>query len=93
MRAACLRRYFGQDWKNPDLYHIMIGSQMGACAIAELIVRTVETESTRMCEGETMLAHAECHRPKTDWRTEVVFVAITIGPWIALAWLLWPRKS
>jgi len=39
-----------------------------------------------------MIAHAERHRPKKDWRMEVVFIAITIGPWIALAWLLWSRE-
>jgi hypothetical protein len=28
---------------------------------------------------------------RTDWRSEILFLLLTVGPWIVLAWLLWPR--
>jgi hypothetical protein len=29
--------------------------------------------------------------PRKDWRAEILFLLLTVGPWIVLAWLLWPR--
>lgn len=37
-RAAYVRRYFGRDWKDPDLYHMMISSQLGDEEVASLII-------------------------------------------------------
>jgi len=36
-RAAYLRRYFGCDWKDPDLYQGMVSSQLGIEKLASLI--------------------------------------------------------
>ena len=42
-RASYLRTYYGCDWKDPHLYHMMISSQMGienaACLIVEAVLR------------------------------------------------------
>jgi len=30
---------------------------------------------------------------RTDWRSEILFLLLTVGPWIVLVWLLlWSRK-
>ena len=39
MRAAYVRRHFGCDWKDPALYQMMVDSQLGIEAAAELIAR------------------------------------------------------
>jgi hypothetical protein len=31
-------------------------------------------------------------RPRSDWRSEIFFLLLTVGPWIVLVWLLWPRR-
>jgi cytidylate kinase len=36
-RAAYLRRYFGCDWRDPDLYQMIISSQLGIERVASLI--------------------------------------------------------
>ena len=40
-RAACVRRYFGCDWKNPHLYHLMVSSQLGIENVASMIACAV----------------------------------------------------
>ena len=40
-RANYVQRYFGRDWKDPDLYHLMINSQLGQEEVATLIIDAV----------------------------------------------------
>jgi len=40
-RADYIRTYFGCDWKNPHLYHMMISSQLGDDRAAQLIVDAI----------------------------------------------------
>ena len=40
-RARYIRTYFGCDWKDPHLYHMMISSQVGPEAAAGMIVDAV----------------------------------------------------
>jgi cytidylate kinase len=42
-RATYVRRYFGRDWKDPGLYHLMIGSQLGDEIVARLVAGAVES--------------------------------------------------
>ncbi len=41
-RASYIRTYYGCDWKDPHLYHMMIGSQIGTEMAAWMIVNTVQ---------------------------------------------------
>jgi len=41
-RAGYIRTYFGSDWKNPHLYHLMISSQLGEDHVARLIIDAIE---------------------------------------------------
>jgi hypothetical protein len=29
---------------------------------------------------------------RADRRSDLLFLFLTVGPWIVLAWLLWPRR-
>jgi cytidylate kinase len=40
-RAASVRRYFGCDWKDPQLYHMMLNTQLGIENVASMITRAV----------------------------------------------------
>ena len=40
-RASYIRNYYGCDWKNPHLYHMMIGSQLGTEMASWTIVNAV----------------------------------------------------
>jgi cytidylate kinase len=40
-RAASVRRYFGCDWKDPQLYHMMLNTQLGIENVASIITRAV----------------------------------------------------
>jgi len=40
-RAASIRRYFGRDWKDPQLYHMMLNTQLGFENVASMITRAV----------------------------------------------------
>lgn len=40
-RARYIRTYFGCDWKDPHLYHMMISSQIGTEAAAGMIVDAI----------------------------------------------------
>jgi len=31
-------------------------------------------------------------RPRSDWRSEILFLLLAVAPWIVLVWLLWPRR-
>lgn len=41
-RASYLRTYYGCDWKDPHLYHLMINAQIGAGMAARMIVNAVQ---------------------------------------------------
>ncbi len=41
-RSSYVRKYYGCDWKNPHLYHMMITSQFGIERTASIIVDAVE---------------------------------------------------
>ena len=61
-RAAYVRRYFGRDWKDPQLYHLMISSQVGIEEAASMILRAVKGSefaaaadpTTRLSEGKAV---------------------------------------
>ena len=58
-RAAYIRRYFGRDWKDPHLYHLMISSQLGIEEAASMIIGAVrgsERVAGPYVETETRLA-------------------------------------
>jgi len=41
----------------------------------------------------SMAVGTEHRRASTKWRSELLFLVITLGPWIVLVWLLlWSRK-
>ena len=42
LRARYIQRYFGCDWKDPHLYHMMISSQLGDEAVARFIACAME---------------------------------------------------
>jgi hypothetical protein len=29
---------------------------------------------------------------RASWSSEIMFLAITVGPWLVLMWLLWSRR-
>ena len=37
-------------------------------------------------------ARIKGQRARTDWRSEILFLLLTLGPWVVLVWLLWPRR-
>jgi len=37
-------------------------------------------------------ARLQGQRARTDWRSEILFLLLTVGPWVVLVWLLWPRR-
>jgi len=37
-------------------------------------------------------ARIQGQRERTDWRSEILFLSLTVGPWVVLVWLLWPRS-
>ena len=39
-----------------------------------------------------MLVNLRAPRKKNGLLAELWFVALTVGPWIAMIWLLWPRR-
>ena len=40
-----------------------------------------------------MLVRTENLRPgKKRWLSEFLFLVMTLGPWVAMIWLLWPRR-
>jgi len=47
-RASYLRTYYGCDWKDPHLYHVMINSQIGTDDAASMIVDTVQRGNTQL---------------------------------------------
>jgi len=42
IRAEYIRRYFGCNWKDPHLYHMMVSSDLGEEQVTDLIVGAVE---------------------------------------------------
>ena len=48
-RAASVRRYFGCDWKDPQLYHMMLSSQLGIENVASMITRAVRYGDSAAC--------------------------------------------
>ena len=52
IRAQYIRRYFGCDWKDPHLYHMMINSQLGDENVARQIIGAIEAgESTTLVKS------------------------------------------
>jgi hypothetical protein len=41
-RASYLRTYYGCDWRDSHLYHLMINAQIGAGMAARMIVNAVQ---------------------------------------------------
>ena len=41
-RASYTRHYYGCDWRDPHLYHMMIGSQIGTEMASWMIVNAVK---------------------------------------------------
>jgi cytidylate kinase len=41
-RAEFIRLYFGCDWKNPHLYHMLINSELGEDEVTGMIIRTMQ---------------------------------------------------
>ena len=33
----------------------------------------------------------EHQRPTRAWGSNILYLALTVGPWLVLVWLLWPR--
>jgi len=48
------------------------------------------TGTGRKVEGG-MADRIQGRRARTDWHSELVFWVLTVGTWIVLFWLLWPR--
>jgi cytidylate kinase len=46
-RASYIRTFYGCDWKDPHLYHMMISSQIGTETAAWMIVNAVEQSAVR----------------------------------------------
>jgi len=42
-RAAFIKHYFGRDWPNRHLYHLMINTVIGIPETVDLIVNAVQT--------------------------------------------------
>jgi hypothetical protein len=40
-RADFIRLYFGCDWKNLHLYHMLISSELGEGVVADMIVEAI----------------------------------------------------
>ena len=51
-RAAFIRHYFGTEWPNRHLYHIMVNTVIGLEATVDLLLQTLQavdqTEETRV---------------------------------------------
>jgi cytidylate kinase len=41
-RASYIRTYFGSDWKNPHLYHMMVSSLLGDDNVAQTIIDVIQ---------------------------------------------------
>ncbi len=50
-------------------------------------VVTIAREDTSGSIGRTL--HQIAHRFRIE---EILFLVITVGPWIVLVWLLWPHR-
>lgn len=42
VRARYIRTYFGYNWKDPHLYHMMISSHLGEDVVAEMLIDRLE---------------------------------------------------
>lgn len=45
--------------------------------------KKTEADTTARIQGQ---------RARTDWRSDILFLLLTVGPWVVLVWLLWPRR-
>lgn len=52
LRARYIQRYFSCNWKDPNLYHMMINSQLGDDAVARLIACAVEDIGSAVKDAE-----------------------------------------
>jgi cytidylate kinase len=55
-RASYVRAYYGCDWKDPHLYHMMISSQIGAEMAAWMIVNAVQRGGPAESRSTTLSA-------------------------------------
>jgi cytidylate kinase len=55
-RATYIRTYYGCDWKDPHLYHMMINSQIGTEMAACMIVNAINGGASRdyACQDRTV---------------------------------------
>lgn len=44
-RAEYIRLYFGCDWKQPHLYHMLISSELGEDKVADVIIRAMRRDA------------------------------------------------
>jgi len=42
-RADYIRMYFGRNWNDPDLYHMLISSELGEDKVARIIIDAIES--------------------------------------------------
>ncbi|MDR3702826.1 MAG: cytidylate kinase-like family protein [Candidatus Sulfopaludibacter sp.] len=57
-RARHIRRYFGRDWKDPQLYHLMIGSHLGDEEVVRTIIQVIERSGATSAAGSVLPATA-----------------------------------
>jgi len=48
-------------------------------------------QSVEKVEGG-MAARTQGQQARTDRRSDILLLSLTVGPWIVLIWLLWPRR-
>jgi hypothetical protein len=41
-RADFIRLFFGCNWNNPHLYHMLISSELGEETVAEIIIEAIQ---------------------------------------------------
>lgn len=58
-RATHIRKYFGHDWKDPHLYHMMISSQLGEKQAARTIVDVIGRSGWSRVSGSALPATAQ----------------------------------
>lgn len=44
-RAGYIRTYFGCDWTDPHLYHMLLSSELGEEEVARIIIETIQCEA------------------------------------------------
>ena len=66
--------------------------EVGAQAELSLVDRTaIFGYKPANLNGVLMLVKINDRQPRKDWLPNLYFVVITVVPWAALFWLIWPR--